>query len=243
MAQTPLLFEIRQLLPTFFMPLKLSLVSIGLGLLWRKRSAILAGLILLYLASTPVLSDSLRMLLENQYPQVRRADCPTADVIVVLSGYADRSQREPDGIQWNARIDRFEEGLQLYRMQKAPVILFTESKPPGMGELIVHAAVERGIPASAVRLTDPAATTTDEAAGVRNYLRLSGARRIVLVTSALHMARAARLFRHAGIDLVPFPVDYQTDGWQWDFARFLPSPGALAGLEQSLHEIYGLLMP
>jgi uncharacterized SAM-binding protein YcdF (DUF218 family) len=233
------MFEIRKLIPTFFMPFKLSLVLIVAGLFWKKRWPVLAGLVLLYVASISAVSDSLRYLLENQYPRVQRPQCPTVDVVVVLSGFAEENKRRPDEIRWTDRTDRFLQGLQLYRLQKAPILLFTESQPPHMGALITQAAVDQGIPRDAIRLTKPASNTADEAEGVRDYLQANGAHRIILVTSAIHMPRAVRLFRAAGIDLVPFPVDYQADGWQWKWERFVPSPGALADTEQSFHEIYG----
>lgn len=42
--------------------------------------------------------------------------------------------------------------------------------------------------------------------------------RWVLVTSAVHMPRAVGLFRQAGWNVLPYPVDYHTSGtFQWSF--------------------------
>jgi uncharacterized SAM-binding protein YcdF (DUF218 family) len=102
--------------------------------------------------------------------------------------------------------------------------------------------VEHGVPASAIRLSKPVTTTADEAEAVRDYLHQNGGHRVILVTSAIHMTRAAFLFRRAGIEFVPFPVDYESDGWQWKWDRFEPSADALARADHSVHEIYGNLL-
>lgn len=242
---TKALFEIRKFLPALLMPLSLSLMLMGIGLLRRRRAATLSGLLLLFLASLPAISDSLCFFLEGQYPHLRMAECPTADVVVPLNGFAGAKQGYPGEIQWDDAAGRFEAAVQLFRLQKAPIILFTGARPlledwhPEMNELLRQAAMAHGVPASAVRFTSPAATTAEEAEAVAAYLRQNGGRRVILVTSAIHMGRAALLFRHAGIEFVPFPVDYQADCWQWKWDRFLPSSQALAHADRSLHEIYG----
>jgi len=244
-AMTKALFELRKFLPILFMPLGLSLALIGIGLLRRRRAAILAGLLVVFLASLPAVSDSLCFLLESRYRHLPVAQCPAADVVVPLNGFAGVKKRYPGKIQWYAAAGRFEAAVQLVRMQKAPILLFTGARPlledwhPEMDELLRQAAIEHGVPANAVRFTRPSATTSEEAGAVADYLRRNGGRRVILVTSAIHMPRAALLFRRAGIAFVPFPVDYQSDGWQWKWANLLPSSQALAHTDQGLHELYG----
>ncbi len=170
---------------------------------------------------------------------------PAADAIVALSGFAGESSRFPGEIRWYYAIGRFEEALKLYRMQKAPFVLFTDAQSPDKsqhemtGELVHRAALEHGLPEGAIRFTAPVATTADEAEAVKAYLAQTGGRRIILVTSAVHMGRAAMLFRRAGVDFIPFPVDYQADGWGWQWDRIMPSPGSADQTEKCLHEIYG----
>ncbi|MEX2453120.1 MAG: YdcF family protein [Rhodospirillaceae bacterium] len=61
----------------------------------------------------------------------------------------------------------------------------------------------------------------------------------VLVTSALHMPRAVGCFRQAGWNVIPYPVDYLTDGMGSFEAGFDPVSG-LATLNRALHEWIGL---
>jgi uncharacterized SAM-binding protein YcdF (DUF218 family) len=92
---TKALFELRKFLPVLVMPLGLSLLLIAFGLLLRRRVLAIAGLLLLFLASLPAVSDSLGLFLENQYPHLQVAQCPTADVVVPLGGYAGEMKRFP----------------------------------------------------------------------------------------------------------------------------------------------------
>ncbi len=56
--------------------------------------------------------------------------------------------------------------------------------------------------------------------------------RWLLVTSAMHMPRAVGCFRKVGFEVVPWPVDYRTRGWQ-DAWRFFNRPAE--GLYRSDH--------
>lgn len=62
----------------------------------------------------------------------------------------------------------------------------------------------------------------------------------LLVTSAYHMPRAVAVFRKIGWDVVPFPVDYVTDG-EPDFTLGLHFGDGLTGTSVALKEWTGLL--
>jgi uncharacterized SAM-binding protein YcdF (DUF218 family) len=73
-------------------------------------------------------------------------------------------------------------------------------------------------------------------------MRERGWQKIILVTSAWHMPRAARLFRKAGVDFIPFPVDFQIDSnSSLTLLDFLPRAEGLQKTETALREWYGIL--
>jgi uncharacterized SAM-binding protein YcdF (DUF218 family) len=240
-----MLYLLRKTVPVLLMPFDIALALLVVGVALRRRKMALAGLALMVLASLPLVSNSLCLYLENQYPRLSFEQCPPADAIVALSGFAGENTRFPGEIRWYYTVDRFEQAVKLFKMQKAPIILFTDTQAPDKDHheitaaLVRQAAIDRGVPAEAIRLTDPVTTTGDEATAVKKYLARVGGQRIILVTSAVHMGRAAMLFRRAGIDFIPFPVDYQGDTWEWQLLRFMPSPTAMDQTEKCLHEIYG----
>lgn len=142
-------------------------------------------------------------------------------------------------------MDRFEAGVSLFRAQKAPLLLFTGAQQPtdergvNEGEMLRKAAIEHGVPPDKISVTGIAATTAEESNAVKKYLDSTGGHRIILVTSAYHMRRSAFLFRRAGVDVIPFPVDYAGDKLVWNAEKFIPSGRALALTEQMLREFYG----
>ena len=83
--------------------------------------------------------------------------------------------------------------------------------------------------------------TADNAAMSAEILKAAGIRRIVLVTQAFHMPRAAALFRAAGLEVVPAPTQFKAGGALLASPTdFLPSAYALRNTYYALHEWLGL---
>lgn len=96
-----------------------------------------------------------------------------------------------------------------------------------------------GVPLSAMQLERQARNTRENALYTGEMLRERGVRRILLVTSALHMRRAVPLFEDQGLEVFAAPTDYQrlvdnslVPGW-------LPGVGNLARSSEALHELVG----
>jgi uncharacterized SAM-binding protein YcdF (DUF218 family) len=51
-----------------------------------------------------------------------------------------------------------------------------------------------------------------------------GVKRILLVTSALHMPRAVGLFRHQGFDVIAAPADFRAVAWSERSGLFAEDP-------------------
>ena len=67
-------------------------------------------------------------------------------------------------------------------------------------------------------------------------------RKIVLVTSAFHMPRSVLNFADKGLDIVPFPCDYQLSGkMQLSIFNFMPQGFALELSAMALKEYLGLM--
>src|SRR5690606_1496605 len=93
-----------------------------------------------------------------------------------------------------------------------------------------------------ILVTDVVANTADEAREVLRVLapRLTQPPRVLLVTSAFHMPRAAAQFRAAGITVDPFPVDFRfSSGSRTTALDFFPSVEALRQTHTALRELYG----
>jgi uncharacterized SAM-binding protein YcdF (DUF218 family) len=239
---------LNKLLPVFVLPLGLVVLLLVVGLVRKQRWPVIAALALLYLGSMPVVGNALTHWLESRYPVVAIDQVESADAIVPLGGIFGPPVREGFLANMGEASERLEAGITLMQRKKAPWLVFTGgripwSKDPEVeGAVSRRAAIARGIPAEQIIITREVGNTNDEAHAVAAVMRERGWRKIILVTSAWHMPRAARLFRAAGIDFVPFPVDLQIDPkGTLTLLDFLPSAGALQRTETIVREWYGIL--
>lgn len=112
----------------------------------------------------------------------------TADAIIVLGGEAYPPNRTIHA-------------LELYRQQRAPVVVFTGGAQPGRpsetssAQVALRYAVTRGLPPDVTLLADGAQSTYDEATLVRDLVATYGWRSLVIVTDPYHTRRAVRTFR------------------------------------------------
>jgi len=76
--------------------------------------------------------------------------------------------------------------------------------------------------------------------------------KIILVTSAMHMPRAAALFMHEGLEVIPAPTDYRItqsiwDGlWKFEFPstllNLIPSESNISLTTNVMKEYIGLIV-
>jgi len=128
-----------------------------------------------------------------------------SDAIVVLGA----SISQPGMLSLES-LRRTNLGIELYRRGLAPVlVLLGGSTLSGPTEAEVRAAQARlhGIPAGAILTETRAHTTREEATRVKALLEPRGARTVLLVTNAGHLARARPLFERAGFEVRGVPSD------------------------------------
>jgi uncharacterized SAM-binding protein YcdF (DUF218 family) len=237
---------LREILPLFLMPVFVVLVLLVVALGTRRRWLVVVALVLLWAASTPVVSNVLMRAVEGWRVRQVTSDAPNADAIVVLSFGIRDAPGNATSFEFDD-FDRFLGGFDLYKAGKAQRLIFTGGwsawKPdmPFIGDVLIARARDFGVPASALSSTGKASNTEQEAAGVAELLGVGNspaAPRILLVTSAYHMSRAEMLFRRAGLEVIPFPVDFQTKLGITP-RSFIPSGGTLQQTDTALKEIYG----
>lgn len=208
-----------KLLPLLLYPLGLAilLLIVTLVLLWiRPRLApvpIVLALIALLLFSNGWVASWLVRSLEWQ--NLPPAQLPTADAIVVLGGGVKPPVWPRPGPDLSEEGDRVLYGAQLYREGKAPLVIASGGRidwsGTGKSESKDMAAIMQtlGVPPSAI-LQDPTSLNTyQNAVNVRQILQTRGIRKVLLVTSAMHMPRSLLIFKRQGIEAIPAPTDFQ----------------------------------
>ena len=237
---------LRQIVPLFLMPTCVVLALLVVALRTRRRWPIVVALVLLWAASTPIVSNLLMCAVEDWRVRQVTSDAPNADAIVVLSFGIRDVPGDTTSFEFDD-FDRFLGGFDLYKAGKAPRLIFTGGwsawKPdmPLIGDVLIARARDFGVPASALSTTSKASNTEQEGGGVAELLgvgKTPAVPRILLVTSAYHMSRAEMLFLRAGLEVIPFPVDFQTKLGITP-RSFIPSGGTLQQTDAALKEIYG----
>lgn len=240
---------LHKILPLFVLPVGITLILIVIGLIRRRRSLIWAGLAVLWISGTPVVSDALIGALEGDAERKPAAAAPAADAIVVLSGGRVTAPGAARISEWGDP-DRFFGGVELFEAGKAPWLVFTGGWVPWApddapeGELLRQHAEKLGVPADRILVTGRVVNTAAEATAVAQLLRARqpAPARVLLVTSAFHMARARALFESAGLVVSPFPVDFVAGaGERRTVLDILPTAGALSRTSVAIRELYGRL--
>jgi len=238
---------LNKVLPIFMLPLGWVMALLIYGIVRRRRRPLVVALVVLYVCSMPLVGGRLFHWLESAYPLQTLDGVEKADAIVPLGGIF--GPPAPAGAMLNVADsgDRLEAGIELMKRGKAPWLVFTGGRMPWSkrkeveGATSARVAVARGIPADRILVTREVGNTADEARAVADLMRERGWRKIILITSAWHLRRAARQFREAGVDFVPFPVDYQIGGsGAPTVLEFLPQAGGLSMTETAVRELYGI---
>lgn len=239
---------LNKLLPLFFLPFGL-VCGLVIGALWSKKwwPGLLA-LFILYFCSISVVSSPLIGWLESRYPEIPLERVEPADAVVVLGGILGPRSASLAQSNWAETVERFEAGVALVQSGKVSWLMFTGARMPWEdretteGEELKRLAMARGVRPDKILVTRQVDNTATEAAAIAEMMKARGWRRIILVTTGWHMPRSALLFRKAGVEFTPFPVDFRSDRTRTLAAvDFVPKAEAWQMTETALREGYGYL--
>lgn len=237
-------------------PVLASAVLLVAGVLPTRRPTLrrlcvgLALAVIMVCGNNWVVGAMLRSLERQHLPQ---SPMPQADIIAVLGGgTAPRLYPRPT-VEVDDSGDRVLYAAELFRRGHAPQIavsgnvsiggIATRPASEDMAELLGML----GVPASAIVLERKAQNTHDHVVYLCPLFRERNIRRVLLVTSAVHMPRSLRVFRHGctSVDYVPAPTDFlapesELVPWYRQVADLLPSSRALLHFSAAAHEYAGL---
>lgn len=213
---------------------------------FRKIGFTLFAMAILWTAvwSVPAASDGLRGSLEDRHVVVPEESLPNADAIVVLGGATRyRWLQREDVDPWDLGSSRLAAGARAWLSKRAPIVILTGGRGgrDASEAARMKIAIQRlGVPASALVLEERSRNTEANAINTARLAHELGVRRILLVTSALHMPRAMLLFERQGFEVTPVPVPERghRDTWR---ERWVPSPNALWRSGRALKEYVALL--
>jgi uncharacterized SAM-binding protein YcdF (DUF218 family) len=229
------------------------LMALGvLILLWRRQWRIalwlLAPTFLLFLLGSTPLAEMLVGAAERPYATRNIAVLTPADAAIVLGGTQRLSAHDIFGFAIASAEERVLTGAELMRLGKARTLVLggsTQSVPgePGVPTmtLIRNWLVASGLTTAGVTNLGLCANTHEEAIQFSKMKRLKDWRKVVLVTSALHLRRAEAAFRKQGVEAQIVACDFQVYGVPGTgrFSSLFPSQHRLDLLSLYLHEKIG----
>ncbi|MFO0586590.1 MAG: YdcF family protein [Polyangiaceae bacterium] len=246
---------------TFIDPLLWLLVVMAVGLYYARGSftgdrgkrafrVLLGAWIALWVLSTPLVTALLLWQMEPWPADIAPSlDKASADktALVVLSG----GMRGPP---WLPRFERMNGGslpraigaADVYKAHpgKFGVVIASGRAPgtPDTADAMADALVLFGVPRDRIVLEPDSETTRASAENTARLLKERGIETTVLVTSALHMRRAAAELERAGVHVIMAPVDH-TVRPLGGLDMLFPDAGSLSRLDEIVHELVGRLKP
>jgi uncharacterized SAM-binding protein YcdF (DUF218 family) len=231
--------------PMKFIPYVFILGLILLGTRFKKSGIwmISGGAVFIVLLSfMPVLS-MLGLPLEERFS--RPDPLPARpDGIIVLAGseerYLSHIRKTPS---LNEAGERLVEFVSLARRFPEAKLLFTGGSGSLAGQHYKssHAAAkvfeQLGLDLSRVQFESESRTTAESAFLSYQQISPKKGEKWILITSALHVPRSVGVFRKAGWEVIPYPVDYRTTGKNYlVFNLYLITSSSAA-----IHEWLGIL--
>jgi len=240
-------YLLSKLLDLLLAPLTWAILLVAAAVVWRRRSAAgwlagAAGAVLLVFSSGPV-ANGLTRLAEAGVRSTLRPGV-VYDAAIVLGGGIDPDASKASGrVELNPAGDRMIAGLELFLSGRAQNLLLSAGGPepeePVEADWGAKLLRSLGVPADRIVLERESRNTRENAERSALIVRERGWKTLLLVTSAMHMPRAAASFRRAGLEVDVLPVDrrHGAKGGNW-----LPRVESLERSTGALRELAGRLV-
>ena len=214
----------------------------------RKKKLYRAGIIMLLFFTNPFIINHLVLAYQEERFEPSPADQYSAGILLGgLVGY-DRKNEKP---YFSEASDRFIQTARLYKTGHIKKILISggngtifQSRNFREADFLKNQMKDIGIPDSDIYIERNSRNTFENAVyskKILDSLNLQGP--FLLISSAMHLPRAKRIFKKQGLSIQPFACAFMVkpsgDNFMED--NIIPKAGALLGWHFYLKEIVGLL--
>ncbi len=199
---------------------------------WGRRFVSIGAALLLIVGLSP-LGNALILPLEDRFPRADLDRPPPPTGIIILGGAENRL------VEGAILALRFRQAKVAFSGGNAGILYKSASEAVGAAALLRTL----GVATDRLVLETNARDTYENAVYLKKELegKEGAGGRWLLITSAYHMPRSIGVFREAGFDVEPWPVDYRTRGKQ-DLPRpFFKVSEGLRRVDTAMREWVGLL--
>lgn len=238
------------LAPSNLLPLLIALGLLLAALTRLRRSGLaLAGIAcagLFILGMSPLASVAMRTL-EERFPIPQ--DIPgEVRGIIILGGSQDPDASMNLGQPvLNEAAERLVVGLELARRHQESRVLISGGSGALLGEEFTEAQAgaalleSLGLDPARILIEERSRNTHENAVYSREIAQPQPGETWLLVTSAFHMPRSVGVFRQAGFEAIPYPVDFRTIGRDGPLPGFSTISDGLRRFDVAAREFVGLV--
>ena len=225
----------------------LIIVAVTFLLFKKLRTTILFFLISflwLLIISTGFIPSVLVDSLENQYPPLNirdnMVDSTPVYIMVLGANFSGDQKLSPNNKLSSIALGRLVEGIRLHRLIQGSKIVFSDNIPKLIGnqaDIMTQAAIALGVKSACIEKITMVKHTKDEAKKFYSTFGSKGS--LILVTDAIHMPRAMKLFKKAGLHPVASPTNY-LNTLDSPETFWIPSASNISKMEKVFHEYVGM---
>jgi uncharacterized SAM-binding protein YcdF (DUF218 family) len=174
----------------------------------------------------------------------------TYDTVVLLGGVVDEAGTEGSGVpSYNDNVERLLVTYDLLRTNKARTVIISggsggliQMSPVNEADVLASQLEAWGIAKDRIILEREALNTRENATYTARILHERGFSKVLLVTSAFHMKRAAGCFRAENIDFDTLAADHRTYDPRTRSGRWLPQASHFMMSSAAIREQSGRLI-
>jgi len=211
---------------------------------WRRAGFCLSllALLSLYLLSTPYIASQLGEAAQVSQPlrhDIAAQDAPQA-IVVLAAGLLPYAPEYMGSTVDQITMQRLAYAAYLWRQYKVPILVSGGNAPGVDASLadLMKQALEQVFDVPVKWAEDKSVDTYENAKFSAAILREQGISRILLVTHAVHMPRAARLFHVEGLAVSPAPTIFAPPAGRFP-QSFIPRLAAFQNSYYALYELFG----
>ncbi len=201
----------------------------------------------LYLMSIEPVRDMILIPLEDKYPfpNTNKLKC---DVFVTLGGGMHLySPEDKNNVTLNpSSTKRLITTYKIWKKHKRKIILtggrpLNNKKYPSEAEVMSDFLKSLGVNKKYLILESSSLNTFQNAKLTKEILQENHWKKPCLITSAYHMPRAVKVFKHIGLNVIPVPSDYRTNRIKYTWEYYIPRADVFSESYAGIHEYIGIL--
>lgn len=242
-------FILKKIVSTFLMPLPLAVLFILLGLFFLYKNKIgkakvtfAFSIVWLFVFSYSPFSNALLHSIESTYPTLHQASKDVKYIYVLGGGHTTDDSQPITSQIYPVAVVRLNEGIRIYNQLEGKAKLIV-SGYSGLSDPHTHAVMQEklalvlGVQKEHIILRPSPRDTQEEAVAAK---KLCAKDKLILVTSASHMGRAMKFFKHEGLTPIPAPTNHLASTQHPNYTDIFSSD-ALVQSRIAVHELIGLL--